>query len=57
MDKETDLKFEDIYIPIRSPNKNNEDKMNRKLLSESNSQSDGNWFFECFSCCCFLLYA
>lgn len=56
MEKETVLKFEDIYTPIRTPNKNNEDKKNRKLLSESNSQSDGNWFFECLSSCCFLLY-
>ena len=60
MEREPVLKFEDVYTHNRTPNKNNknnEDKKDRKLLSESNSQSDGNWFFECLSSCCFLLYA
>ena len=58
MEGEIVLKFEDIYTPIRTPNKNyknHEDKMNRKLLSETNSQSDRNLFFDCLSSCCFFL--
>jgi len=58
MEKETVLKFEDIYTHIKTPNENykDDDKINKRLLSETNLESDGNYFLECLSCCCFFLY-
>lgn len=43
----------------RSDETNKEDKMNKKLLDEKDSQSDSlccTNFLECLSSCCFFLY-
>ncbi len=58
MERDIVLKYEDIYRHITPSNKNdkNEDKINKKLLTETSSQYHKNSCFQCFSCCCFLLY-
>lgn len=59
MESDIDLKLEEIYIGMNRNSEEDEDKMNKKLLSETQSQTDAfccSNFFECLSRCCFFLY-
>ncbi len=60
MERDIDVKFGEIYINMkRSDETDKEDKMNKKLLDEKDSQSDSlccKNFLERLSSCCFFLY-
>jgi hypothetical protein len=56
MERDIDLKFEEIYLSRKNSSESDkEDKMNKKLL-DNTEQIDDSILFQCFSCCCFFLY-
>ncbi len=60
MERDIDLKLEEIYLSrTNSYDSSKEDKIDKKLLDNKEQFNDSiscNNLFQCFSCCCFLLY-
>jgi hypothetical protein len=59
MESDIDVKLEEIYIGMNKKHEEDEDKINKKLLSDTPCQTDAfccSNFLECLSSCCFFLY-
>lgn len=60
METNLNFRFEHIYTQMNDNLENNDEKMNKKLLSENTTPPDPffcNTLCNClFNCCCFFLY-